>query len=43
MRAVPEAALCRERFDVFERGAEVAFPELQLPEARRVDHQCAAR
>jgi hypothetical protein len=41
--AVAEAALCRQRLDVLERRAEVTFPELQLPKARRVDHERAPR
>ena len=39
MSAVAEAALGCESLDVVERRADVAFPELQLAQPRRVDHQ----
>src|SRR5919201_1284184 len=40
--AVVEAALRRELLDVRERGSEVTFEQLQLAQARRVDHEAAA-
>jgi hypothetical protein len=41
VRAVVEPALLRELCDVCERAIEIAFPELQLAETRRVDQQGA--
>src|SRR5919198_4466225 len=40
--AVAEAALGGERLDVGEGRAHVALPELQLPQAGRVDYERAA-
>src|SRR5689334_1702660 len=42
VRAVRETTFRRERLDIRERRTAVAVEELQLTQAGRVDHECAA-